>query len=98
MHANAVKTNAPSVVFWDRLRSFCTTPSRHPPQDGPARRLAVTPMTMYDMTAIERRRAKKPTLVICESLLKNGPKSRKRPALTTLTLAATTEDVPLDLD
>ena len=55
-------------------------------------------MTMYDMTAIERRRAKKPTLVICEKLHKNGPESRKRPALTTPSEAATTDDTPLDLN
>ena len=97
-HANAVKTNAPATAFWDLLRSFCTTPSRHLPQDGAARRLlAVTPMTTYDMTTIEKRREKKPTTTICEKPHKNwGLGSRKRPGLTTTPAAA--DDVPLDPD
>ena len=61
-------------------------------------------MTMYDMTAIERRRAKKSTPIFCEKPHKNwGPGSKKRPALMTRITALTTpseaaaDDAPLDL-
>lgn len=78
-NANAVKTNAPAGAFGDLL-PFCTAPSQHLPEDT---LLGGCSRACRRTTDSNREAAREADADPLWEPHKNGPGSKKRPALTT---------------